>query len=69
LLAACAHHLFEKRWPNGFICPNCQSAKAWALDSKPFTYQRNNVTKLVVIAVFNRLAYGREHVGLDPLDF
>ena len=22
--AACARHLFEKRWPNGFICPKCQ---------------------------------------------
>jgi hypothetical protein len=44
----CAHHLFEKRWPNGFICPNCQSAKAWALDSKTFTYQRNKVTKPVL---------------------
>jgi Zn ribbon nucleic-acid-binding protein len=37
--AACARHLFEKRWPNGFVCPKCQSAKAWALDSKPFTYE------------------------------
>jgi Zn ribbon nucleic-acid-binding protein len=35
--AACATFLFEKRWPNGFICPKCQSAKAWALDTKPFT--------------------------------
>ena len=37
--AACARHLFEKRWPNGFICPKCQGAKAWALDYKRFTYQ------------------------------
>jgi transposase-like protein len=37
--AACARHLFEKRWPNGFVCPKCQTTKAWALDSKPFTYE------------------------------
>ena len=37
--AACARHLFEKRWPNGFVCPKCQSAKAWALEAKPFTYE------------------------------
>ena len=24
---------------NGFVCPKCQGAKAWALDSKPFTYE------------------------------
>jgi Zn ribbon nucleic-acid-binding protein len=37
--AACARHLFEKRWSNGFVCPKCQGAKAWALDSKPFTFE------------------------------
>jgi Zn ribbon nucleic-acid-binding protein len=37
--ASCAHHLFEKRWPNGFVCPKCQGAKAWALDSKTFTFE------------------------------
>jgi len=37
--AACARHLYEKRWPNSFICPKCQGTKAWALDSKPFTYE------------------------------
>jgi len=37
--AACARHLFEKRWPNGFVCPKCQGAKAWTLDSKLFTYE------------------------------
>ena len=37
--AACARHLYEKRWPNGFVCPKCQGAKAWALDSKAFTFE------------------------------
>lgn len=37
--AACATHLFEKRWPNGFVCPDCKSQKAWALACKPFTYE------------------------------
>jgi Zn ribbon nucleic-acid-binding protein len=37
--ATCAKFLFEKRWPNGFVCPKCQGTKAWTLDSKPFTYE------------------------------
>ena len=37
--AACAGHLYEKRWPNGFACPQCQGTKAWTLDSKPFTFE------------------------------
>jgi transposase-like protein len=36
---ACALRLFETRWPNGFVCPKCQGTKAWALDSKPFTFE------------------------------
>ncbi len=36
---ACARHLYEKRWPNGFVCPKCQGAKAWTLESKPFTFE------------------------------
>lgn len=37
--AACARFLFERRWPNGFVCPSCKSRKAWALDTKRFTYE------------------------------
>jgi transposase-like protein len=37
--AACADHLFKMRWPNGFICPKCQSAKAWTLEAKAFTFE------------------------------
>ncbi len=22
--AACEEHLFQQRWPNGFVCPKCQ---------------------------------------------
>jgi len=36
---ACARHLYERRWPNGFVCPKCQAVKAWSLESKPFTYE------------------------------
>jgi transposase-like protein len=35
--AACARFLFEKRWPNGFSCPACNSRKAWELTTKRFT--------------------------------
>jgi transposase len=38
-LAIGTRHLYEKRWPNGFICPKCKGGKAWALGSKPFTFE------------------------------
>jgi Transposase zinc-ribbon domain len=37
--AACAKYLCERRWPEGFVCPGCGGGRAWALKSKPFTYQ------------------------------
>ena len=36
---ACADYLIETRWPDGFICPNCGSARAWALETKAFTFE------------------------------
>ena len=29
--AACARHLVERRWPDGFVCPVCRARKGWAL--------------------------------------
>jgi hypothetical protein len=29
--AACAQHLVERRWPDGFVCPACGGRKGWAL--------------------------------------
>jgi hypothetical protein len=37
--AACAKYLFERRWPDGFVCPVCGGGRAWSLKTKPFTYQ------------------------------
>ena len=36
---ACAEYLFQKRWPNGFICPECGGAKGWELGIKKFTWE------------------------------
>ena len=36
---ACAQYLAEQRWPDGFRCPNCGHDKAWALKTKPWTYE------------------------------
>ena len=36
---ACADYLFQKRWPNGFICPECGGAKGWELGTKKFTWE------------------------------
>src|SRR5262245_26903204 len=40
--AGCAKYLFERRWPEGFVCPGCGGGRAWALKTKPFTYQCAN---------------------------
>ena len=37
--SACAKYLFERRWPEGFICPGCGDGRAWLLRTKAFTYE------------------------------
>ena len=37
--ASCAAFLFERRWPDGFVCPACGAARAAALKSRAFTYE------------------------------
>jgi Transposase zinc-ribbon domain/ISXO2-like transposase domain len=37
--AACARHLFQKRWPKGFVCPTCGGVKGWELSTKRFTWE------------------------------
>jgi predicted RNA-binding Zn-ribbon protein involved in translation (DUF1610 family) len=36
---ACAVFLFERRWPEGFICPKCGDGRAVLLRSRAWTYQ------------------------------
>ena len=42
---ACAKHLAEQRWTNGFLCPQCGHTEAWYLfprhlfDCKRFRFQ------------------------------
>ena len=37
--ASCAAFLFERRWPDGFVCPACGSGRAAALKSRAYTYE------------------------------
>ena len=37
--AACVAYLASARWPHGFICPGCGKAKAWQLQTKPWTWE------------------------------
>lgn len=37
--AACVRYLFAARWPQGFVCPACAKTKAWALQTKPWTWE------------------------------
>ena len=36
---ACSEYLFERRWPEGFVCPGCGGGRAWLLKTKAFTYE------------------------------
>jgi hypothetical protein len=36
---ACAAFLFERRWPDGFVCPGCDARRAAALKSRAYTYE------------------------------
>src|SRR5437868_13280710 len=37
--SACAEYLFERRWPQGFVCPGCGGGRAWLLKTKAFTHE------------------------------
>ena len=37
--ASCATFLFERRWPEGFICPACGGRRAALLKSRAHTYE------------------------------
>ncbi len=37
--AACVKYLFAARWPEGFVCPACGNSKAWALQTKQWTWE------------------------------
>ncbi len=35
---ACAEYLLTVRWPEGFRCPACDHDRAWALETKAWTF-------------------------------
>ena len=37
--ASCAAFLFERRWPEGFVCPVCGGGRAALLRSRAYTYE------------------------------
>jgi predicted RNA-binding Zn-ribbon protein involved in translation (DUF1610 family) len=37
--ASCALFLFERRWPEGFACPDCGGTRSWLLKSRAYTYE------------------------------
>jgi ISXO2-like transposase domain/Transposase zinc-ribbon domain len=37
--AACVEYLFKARWRDGFVCPGCGTGRAWALQTKPWTWE------------------------------
>jgi predicted RNA-binding Zn-ribbon protein involved in translation (DUF1610 family) len=37
--ASCAAFLFERRWPEGFVCPACGDGRAALLRSRAYTYE------------------------------
>jgi transposase-like protein len=37
--ASCAAFLFNRRWPDGFVCPSCGGSRAAALKSRAYTFE------------------------------
>ncbi len=37
--ARCAQFLFNRRWPDGFICPGCDGTRSHLLKSRAYTYE------------------------------
>jgi Zn ribbon nucleic-acid-binding protein len=37
--AACEKWLAGKRWPDGFVCPECKSRKSWKRKNRPLLYE------------------------------
>ena len=37
--ASCAWFLFERRWPDGFVCPECGGTRSCLLKSRAYTYE------------------------------
>ena len=37
--ARCVAFLFQRRWPDGFVCPSCGKRRAVALKSRPRLYE------------------------------
>jgi hypothetical protein len=37
--ASCALFVFERRWPDGFVCPECGGTRACLLKSRAYTYE------------------------------
>jgi Zn ribbon nucleic-acid-binding protein len=60
--AACAQHLYEKRWPNGFVCPKCQDTKAWTLETRAFTFECAACGRQTSVAAGT--IFHRSHVSL-----
>lgn len=36
---SCAAYLAKKRWPDGFVCPDCGCRKGWKLRGKPWVWE------------------------------
>jgi hypothetical protein len=37
--ARCAQFLFDRRWPDGFVCPGCSGKRSHLLRSRAYTYE------------------------------
>lgn len=47
---ACAEYLFSMRYPNGYVCPKCNSGHAWHVTEKPGMMICENNHKISVTA-------------------
>lgn len=51
---ACRQYLVQVRWPSGFRCPRCSSAKAWLLDRGLMNCKCGQQTSVTAGTIFHR---------------
>jgi predicted RNA-binding Zn-ribbon protein involved in translation (DUF1610 family) len=56
---SCAAFLFERRWPQGFVCPACGGGRAALLKSRAHTYECLDSGRQTSITAGQRPACGQ----------